>query len=195
MGVILDGSPVGEAIAIAMLLAATGLIRIQIVARELFNVGLPWGRAPRYAGLGMTSSSCRCCCRRACMFASTTFSVSLTPLRAASSNWRTRSPRSRSAAVSWASYWFMQRAGRFSTPAIGNPTWCTTCPRWWGMALTLLVAVAAREGSTEGSAGAMMSATAVLLFLLLTVMGTPIAVARGLRPASSIVAVDMPTAG
>ena len=134
---------VGEALSIAMLIAATALIMAQIVARELFNVGIPWAdELARYAGLVLI--------------------FLLVPLLFARNghvrvdlflNMLPRTPKriveigNELLTLAFcilflvSGYLFMQRAGRFSTPALGMPNLLFYAPAIIGMALTFLVAV------------------------------------------------------
>ena len=154
MGVILDRlCRVGEAIAIAMLLAATGLILIQIVARELFNLGLPWAdELSRYAGLGMIFLVLPLLLQNGMHVRVDYFLGKFNP---ASRGFVELTNELATLAFCvlflWAGYWFMQRAGRFSTPAIGIPNLVYYLPAMAGMALTLLVAVRRVMGALRGA--------------------------------------------
>ena len=134
---------IGEALSIAMLMAVTALIMMQIVAREVFNVGIPWAdELARYAGLGLI--------------------FLLVPLLLARNGhvrvdlFLNMLPRTPKRVVEIGNelltlafcvlflvsgYLFMQRAGRFSTPALGMPNLLFYAPAILGMALTFLVAV------------------------------------------------------
>ncbi|MDQ4060584.1 MAG: TRAP transporter small permease [Pseudomonadota bacterium] len=134
---------IGEALSIAMLMAATVLIMIQIVAREVFNVGIPWAdELARYAGLGLI--------------------FLLVPLLLARNGhvrvdlFLNMLPRTPKRVIEIGNelltlvfctlflvsgYLFMLRAGRFSTPALGMPNLLFYAPAILGMALTFLVAI------------------------------------------------------
>ena len=134
---------VAEAIAIAALIAVTALIMVQIGAREIFNAGLSWAdELARYAGLivifmGVPALSVRDEHVKVDMFL----------------NMMPASPR-RVFAISndvlmvlfcamfvYAGWLFLQRAARFSTPALGMPNLIWYMPAIVGMLLMLLVAV------------------------------------------------------
>lgn len=144
MGKLLDRlCRAGEAIAIAMLLAATGLILIQVVAREFLNLGLPWAdELARYAGLGMIFLTVPVLLQNGMHVRVDYFLEKLRP-----SGRRVVDLANEFATLAfcvlflWAAYWFMQRAGRFATPAIGIPNLLYYLPAMAGMVLTLLVAV------------------------------------------------------
>ena len=132
-----------EAIAILALIAATTLIMTQIVAREVFVVGLSWAdELARYAGLtvifmGVPALLARDEHVKVDMF------LNMMP------------PRTRrffvitndvlmvvfGAMFLIAGWQFMQRAARFATPAIGMPNLVFYLPAIVGMSLMLLVAI------------------------------------------------------
>lgn len=143
MGSVLDRlCRAGEAIAIASLLAATGLILVQVVARELFDLGLPWAdELSRFAGLAMIFLVVPVLLQHGMHVRVDYFIGKFGP--------RTRRAIDLANEVAtlafcllflWAAFWFMQRAGRFSTPAIGLPNLVYYLPAMAGMVLTLLVA-------------------------------------------------------
>jgi len=132
-----------EAIAIVALIAATALIMLQIVAREVFVAGVSWAdELARYAGLtvifmGVPALLARDEHVKVDMF--------LNMLR----------PRARhfdsvtndllmvvfGAMFLVAGWQFMQRAARFATPALGMPNLIFYLPAIIGMTLMLLVAI------------------------------------------------------
>jgi TRAP-type C4-dicarboxylate transport system permease small subunit len=132
-----------EAIAIVALIAATGLIMLQIVAREVLVTGLSWAdELSRYAGLtvifmGVPALLARDEHVKVDMF--------LNMMR----------PRTRrfftvtndvlmvvfGAMFLVAGWQFMQRAARFATPALGMPNLIFYLPAIVGMSLMLLVAI------------------------------------------------------
>jgi TRAP-type C4-dicarboxylate transport system permease small subunit len=134
---------VAEAIAIAALIAATALIMVQIAAREIFVAGLSWAdELARYAGLtvvfmGVPALLARDEHVKVDMF------LNMMP------------PRPRrfvgitndllmvvfGAMFLYAGWLFLQRAARFSTPAIGMPNLVFYLPAIVGMTLMLLVAI------------------------------------------------------
>ena len=132
-----------EAIAIVALIAATALIMLQIVAREVFVAGVSWAdELARYAGLtvifmGVPALLARDEHVKVDMF--------LNMMR----------PRARhffivtndvlmvvfGAMFLVAGWQFMQRAARFATPALGMPNLVFYLPAIIGMTLMLLVAI------------------------------------------------------
>ena len=132
-----------EAIAIVALIAATTLIMLQIVAREIFVSGISWAdELARYAGLtvifmGVPALLARDEHVKVDMF--------LNMMR----------PRMRhffivtndvlmvvfGAMFLVAGWQFMQRAARFATPALGMPNLIFYLPAIVGMSLMLLVAI------------------------------------------------------
>ena len=132
-----------EAIAIVALIAASALIMLQIVAREVFVAGVSWAdELARYAGLtvifmGVPALLARDEHVKVDMF--------LNMMR----------PRARhfvsvtndllmvvfGAMFLVAGWQFMQRAARFATPALGMPNLIFYLPAIIGMTLMLLVAI------------------------------------------------------
>ena len=132
-----------EAVAIVALIAATALIMLQIVAREVFVAGVSWAdELARYAGLtvifmGVPALLARDEHVKVDMF--------LNMMR----------PRARhfvsvtndllmvvfGAMFLVAGWQFMQRAARFATPALGMPNLIFYLPAIIGMTLMLLVAI------------------------------------------------------
>ena len=132
-----------EAVAIVALIAATALIMLQIVAREVFVAGVSWAdELARYAGLtvvfmGVPALLARDEHVKVDMF--------LNMMR----------PRARhfvsvtndllmvvfGAMFLVAGWQFMQRAARFATPALGMPNLVFYLPAIIGMTLMLLVAI------------------------------------------------------
>jgi TRAP-type transport system small permease protein len=135
---------IGEAIAIAMLLAVTGLILAQIGAREFMNLGLAWAdELARYCGLGMIFLVIPVLLRHG-WHVKVDYFLHLTPARtqrvlAVANELLTLGF---CAAFLFAGYFFMQRAGRFSTPALGMPNLFFYLPAMVGTALMFLVAIA-----------------------------------------------------
>jgi TRAP-type C4-dicarboxylate transport system permease small subunit len=132
-----------ETIAIAALIAVTALIMLQIGGRELFNVGFPWAdELARFAGLivifmGVPMLLLRDEHGKVDMF------LNMIPA----------SPRRFfivsndvlmvlfCAMFAYAGWLFLQRAARFSTPALGMPNLIWYLPAIVGMLLMLLVAI------------------------------------------------------
>lgn len=134
---------IAEWIAIVALIAATGLIMVQIVAREIFVSGVSWAdELARYAGLaviffGVPALLARDEHVKVDMF------LNMMPER-------TR----RFFVIAndllmvlfcglfvYAGWLFLQRAARFSTPALGMPNLIWYTPAIAGMLLMLLVAI------------------------------------------------------
>jgi TRAP-type transport system small permease protein len=132
-----------ESIAIIALIAATALIMTQIVAREIFVAGISWAdELARYAGLtvifmGVPALLARDEHVKVDMF------LNMMPDR----------PRRFLSVMNdllmvvfgamfiYAGWLFLQRAARFSTPALGMPNLLFYMPAIVGMLLMLLVAV------------------------------------------------------
>jgi TRAP-type C4-dicarboxylate transport system permease small subunit len=142
---------VAESAAVLMLFAVTTLVMIQVFARELFNDGAPWAdELARFCGLGLIFLAVPLLLLkdghvRVDMF------LNLLP----------RAPRRVADVLNeyLASGWFfMQRAGRFSSPALSIPNLVYYMPAAIGMALTLLAAIdrvlAALRGDLRRSADA-----------------------------------------
>ena len=132
-----------EAIAIAALIAATALIMVQIAAREIFVVGLSWAdELSRYAGLTVVFMGVPALLARDEHVQVDLF-LNMMP------------PRARrfftvgndvlmvvfGALFVYAGWLFLQRAARFSTPALGMPNLVFYLPAIVGMLLMLLVAI------------------------------------------------------
>lgn len=134
---------IGEAIAVAMLLAATGLILLQVFAREFMNLGLPWAdELSRYAGLGIIFLAIPMLLRHG-YHVKVDFFLLLAP--AGAQRWLHVINEVLTLAFCTmfllAGYYFMQRAGRFSTPALSMPNLVFYLPAMLGTALMLLVAI------------------------------------------------------
>jgi TRAP-type C4-dicarboxylate transport system permease small subunit len=132
-----------EAIAIAALIAVTALIMVQIAAREIFNVGLSWAdELARYAGLtvifmGVPTLLARDEHVKVDMF--------LNMMPASARRFVSISNDALmvvfSAMFMYAEWLFLQRAARFSTPALGMPNLIWYLPAIVGALLMLLVAI------------------------------------------------------
>jgi len=147
-----------EAIAIVALIAVTALIMVQIAAREIFNVGLSWAdELARYAGLtvifmGVPTLSARhehvkvdmflnmmpASARRFVSIANDVLMVVFCAM------------------FMYAGWLFLQRAARFSTPALGMPNLIWYLPAIVGTLVMLLVTVdrAAAALASRGRDGA-----------------------------------------
>ncbi len=132
-----------ESIAVALLFAVTTLIMIQVLARELFNDGAPWAdELARWCGLGLIFLTVPLLLLRDGHVRVDMF-INLLP----------RAPRrvvdvlNEGLVVLFcvlylASGWFfMQRAGKFSSPALSIPNLVFYLPAAIGMCLTLLAAL------------------------------------------------------
>ena len=133
-----------EAIAVLALIAATALIMAQIVAREIFVAGLSWAdELARYAGLTVTFMGVPALLARDEHVKVDMF-LTMMPERAR-----------RIVGIAndllmvvfgamfvYAGWLFLQRAARFSTPALGMPNLVWYLPAIAGMLLMLLVATA-----------------------------------------------------
>lgn len=150
----------GEAVAIAMVMAVTALVMVQVLGRELFNDGVPWAdELARWCGLGLIFlavprllahgghvrvdlfvSWLPAGARRAIGVADEALCVVFCVLYLVSG------------------WFFMQRAGRFSTPALGIPNLLFYLPATLGMATMALVAIdrtlAALRGKPHGAGDA-----------------------------------------
>lgn len=134
---------IGEAIAIAMLLAVTGLILLQVVAREFMNLGLPWAdELARYGGLGIIFLVIPMLLQRN-YHVKAEFFLLMAPEGV--QRWVRVVNEVLTlvfcALFLVAAYYFMQRAGRFSTPALRMPNLVFYLPAMVGIALMLLVAI------------------------------------------------------
>jgi len=132
-----------EIVAMWLLAAITVLILAQIAARDVFGVGAPWAEElARYCGLGlvylalpllllrdkhihvdMLLKKLRGVPLRVALVANEVFTVLFCVM------------------FLWGGWAFMQRASRFSTPAIGMPNWLYYLPAFIGMFVFTLVAL------------------------------------------------------
>lgn len=136
-------SRVAEGIAVLAVFAVTALIGFQIIMRELFSTGLPWAdEAARYAGLIIVFLGAPIL-----MVRNEHVKVDMLTDRLKG---RARALTLVAIDVSMvafsgmflvAGWFFLERAARFSTPAIGMPNLIFYMPAAIGMALLLLVAV------------------------------------------------------
>ncbi len=126
-----------ESIAIVALLVMSALVVLQVIARESFNLGLAWAdELARYAGLVIVYLTVPIL-----LFQNKHILVDMA-VNLLRGRWR--------AAVDcinellmiafcvlflWGGWVFMQRAGKFSTPAIGMPNLIFYAPALLGMAL------------------------------------------------------------
>lgn len=132
-----------EVVAIAALIVVTGLVVLQIVAREAFLIGLPWAdELARYAGLCVIFLAVPILLAhdehiRVDMFLRM-FPPGARRLVAVGNELLMVAFCGLFLIAGWQ---FMQRAARFSTPAIGMPNLVFYMPAIVGMVLLLVVAV------------------------------------------------------
>ena len=132
-----------EWLAMTLLVTATTLIMMEVFARGVLGIGLPWAdELARYSGLGVIFLTVPLLLARE---GHVKVDMFFNLLRGA--------PRRTVAIVNEllilafcvlflvSCYWFMQRAGRFSTPALGIPNLFYYGPAMVGMVLTTLIAV------------------------------------------------------
>ena len=132
-----------EWVAIIALIVITGLVMAQVVAREVFVTGLSWAdELARYAGLTVIFMAVPALLARGEHVQVDMF-VDMMPIKAR--RWvRAMNDVLMLAFATLflvAGWLFLQRAARFSTPAIGMPNLLFYMPAIIGMALLLLVAV------------------------------------------------------
>ena len=132
-----------EALAIVALLAVTALIMAQIVAREVFTVGLSWAdELARYAGLCVVFLAVPALLARDEHVRVDMFLNMMPPrLRSAVGIGNEILMVAFGALFVTAGWLFMERAAKFSTPALRMPNLIFYLPAFIGMALMLLVAI------------------------------------------------------
>jgi TRAP-type C4-dicarboxylate transport system permease small subunit len=133
----------GEALAMVMLAVVTALILLQVVGRELLNDGMPWAdELARLGGLGLIFLAAPLLLARD-LHVKVDFFVNLMPEGV-------RRPALKLVDLLTvvfcglflvAGWFFLQRAGRFSTPALSLPNLLFYLPAIVGVALLALVAV------------------------------------------------------
>lgn len=132
-----------EWVAMALLVGCTAAIMVEVFARGLFDLGLPSaGELARYAGLGL-------------IFLTVPLLLAQDAHVKVDMFFRLAKGRPRRALAVFnelvtlafcllflvSCWWFMQRAARFSTPALAMPNLWYYMPAIAGMALTTLVAL------------------------------------------------------
>ena len=132
-----------EWVAIVALVAATTLIMAQIVAREIFVAGLSWAdELARYAGLTVIFMAVPALLARDEHVKVDMFLNMMPPRTRRFVNISNDLLMVLFGAMFLIAGWqFMQRAARFSTPALGMPNLIWYMPAAIGMTLMLLVAV------------------------------------------------------
>lgn len=149
-----------EWLSMALLVVATTAIMIEILARGLLNVGLPGvGELARYAGLGLIFLVVPLLLAQ-----DAHVKVDLFFLRSRGAMRRGLAFFNELATLAFcvlflvSCWWFMQRAARFSTPALGVPNLLYYLPAIAGMVLTTLVAVDRVIGLVLGRTAALDNA-------------------------------------
>lgn len=133
----------GLALAIVMLAAVVGLVSLQVAARNLFDLGLPWAdELARFAGLWVVYATVP-------QLLADGRHIAVDVLVARLSGRSARLARSLHelcvllfCGLLLASLaMFLQRAGWFTTPALGLPNWLFYLPAVFGFLLLLAVAL------------------------------------------------------
>jgi TRAP-type C4-dicarboxylate transport system permease small subunit len=141
-----------ERLAMALLVIATAAIMVEILARGFFNVGLPGvGELARYAGLGLIFLVVPLLLAQdAHVKVDLLYLRSRGPARRALATFNEVATLAFCVLFLVSCWWFMQRAARFSTPALGLPNLLYYLPAIAGMALTTLVAADRVIGLVQG---------------------------------------------
>ena len=131
-----------EAAAMALLVVMTAFIAIQVGARNLFALGLPWAEElARYAGLGVVYLAVP-----VLLLKDSHIKVDLLSTRLGSRTARALRIANElvvlgfAIAFLWGGWLFLKRAAHFSTAALGIPNWLYYLPAAIGMTLFALVA-------------------------------------------------------
>jgi TRAP-type C4-dicarboxylate transport system permease small subunit len=142
-----------ERVAMAMLVVATSAIMVEVVARGVFARGLPGaGELARFAGLALIFLTVP-----QLLAQGTHVKVDLLSTRASGLPRRLLDILNEVATLAFcavfllACWWFMQRAARFSSPALEIPNLVYYAPAMAGMVLTTLVAADRLLGLMLGS--------------------------------------------
>lgn len=132
-----------EGLAMLMLVVATAAILVEVLARGLFNLGLPAvGELARYAGLGLIFLTVPLLLARGeHVRVDMLLQLSRGRLRQALDLLNDLATLAFCVLFLVSCWWFMQRAGRFATPALGLPNLVYYAPAIAGMVLTTLVAL------------------------------------------------------
>jgi TRAP-type C4-dicarboxylate transport system permease small subunit len=160
IGRILDAAcRVGEAVAMVMLALVTVLILLMIVGRELLNDGVPWAdELARLGGLGLIFLAAPLLLARDA-HVKVDFFVNRLPEGGRRAMLRLVDLLTAAFCGLFlvAGWFFLQRAGRFSTPALSLPNLLFYLPAIVGVALLALVAVhrlVSPRTPTDAAAGA-----------------------------------------
>jgi TRAP-type C4-dicarboxylate transport system permease small subunit len=149
----------GEAVAMVMLAIVTALILLMIVGRELLNEGMPWAdELARLGGLGLIFLTAPLLLARDA-HVKVDFFVNRLPEGARHAMLRVVDLLTVVFCGLFlvAGWFFLQRAGRFSTPALSLPNLLFYLPAIVGVALLALVAVyrlLSPRAPTDAAAGA-----------------------------------------
>ncbi|MEZ5643673.1 MAG: TRAP transporter small permease subunit [Burkholderiaceae bacterium] len=132
-----------EWIAMVMLVVATSAIMTEVVARGVLQLGLPAvGELARYAGLGVIFLAVPLLLARGMhVKVDMLHRMATGPLHRAIAIVNEMATFVFCVAFLVSCWWFMQRAGRFSTPALNMPNLWYYLPAIAGMALTTLVSL------------------------------------------------------
>ena len=146
----------GERIAIAMLLAMTALVVLQVVARDVFQLGLAWAdELARYAGLALVYLTAPLLLLRGQHVAVDLLLARITGrLRLLVDLVIELLVLAFCLLFLWGGWAFMQRAGKFATPALGMPNLLFYLPVMIGVGLLVaasLVRIARQVSSLRSS--------------------------------------------
>jgi TRAP-type C4-dicarboxylate transport system permease small subunit len=141
-----------EWVAMALLVACTAAIMVEVFARGLFNLGLPGaGELAKYAGLGLIFLTVPLLLAQdAHVKVDMLFKLSQGPLRRGLAVFNELMTLAFCVMFLVSCWWFMQRAARFSTPALAIPNLWYYMPAMAGMVLTALVALDRVIGIVRG---------------------------------------------
>lgn len=145
-----------ERAAMGLVVVATGAIMVEVLARGLFSVGLPgMGEVAKWAGLGLIFLGVPLLLARdEHVKIDLLFERSRGPLRRALAFGNELATAAFCLLFLWACWGFMQRAARFSTPALGIPNLVYYLPAIAGMVLAALVAIDRLAGLLQGRSAA-----------------------------------------
>jgi TRAP-type C4-dicarboxylate transport system permease small subunit len=132
-----------EWVAMALLVGCTAAIMLEVFARGLFDLGLPGaGELARYAGLGLIFLTVPLLLAQdAHVKVDMLLKLTRGLPRRALEVFNELATLAFCVLFLVSCWWFMQRAGRFSTPALGMPNLWYYMPAIAGMLLTTLVAL------------------------------------------------------
>lgn len=142
--------------AMALLVATTAAIMTEVFARGFFDLGLPAvGEFARYAGLGLIFLTVPLLLAHDAHVKVDLFSQRLHGRpRQALALFNDLATLAFCGLFLVSCWWFMQRAARFSTPALGMPNLAYYLPAIAGMVLTTLVAADRCLGIVRGTTAA-----------------------------------------